>query len=152
MGSTEKWPSTENTRDVNHDHDEWAPPRNGRLPRIPEMSPMTMTNGLHREVAVCREHQRCQPGPWRMGSTEKWPSTENTRDVNQDHDEWDPPRNDRLPRKLNDWCVYDLRLPLRSRGSEKPSWRRCRHSLQQLTTIVDWEHRSPTTLSWCPAW
>ena len=98
MGSTEKWPSTENFRDVNHDHDEWAPPRSGRLPRTPEMSTRTITNGLHREVAVYRELQRCQPRPWRMGSTEKWPSTENTRDVNHDHDEWDPPRSDRLPR------------------------------------------------------
>jgi len=36
-----------------------------------------MTNGLYREVTVYREHQRCQPGPWRMGSSDKWPSAEN---------------------------------------------------------------------------
>ena len=69
MGSTEKWPSTENIRDVNKVHDEWATSRSGHLPRTSEMSTRTMTNGFHREVAIYREHQRCQPGPWRMGYT-----------------------------------------------------------------------------------
>ena len=39
-----------------------------------------------------------KPRPWRMGSTEKWPSTENTRDVNKVHEEWATPRSGHLPR------------------------------------------------------
>ena len=49
--------------DENHDHDEWVPPRSGRLPRTPEMSTRSMRNGLHQEVAIYRELKRCQPRP-----------------------------------------------------------------------------------------